>query len=248
MYAFFKPTPEIIYEQNRRAHVFSCAAKNCKKTFKRFLDGTDASSTGNLRRHVHKCWGPEILKQAETAASIDEAREKIVGSMLRDGVITQSFKRKAGGTVTFSHRTHTRAETRYVQFFGASPLLKYYVRTEIVRWVTESMRPYAVVKDRGFLSLMKTGRPGYWVPSPSTVIRDTRFVYDRTREKLARVLQEYEGDVSLATDAWSSPNHRAFMAITVHFVYKEEPISLLLDVVEVPEVCVPDYGWMALHK
>lgn len=105
------------------------------------------------------------------------------------------------------------------------------------------MRPYAVVKDRGFLSLMKTGHPGYWVPSLSTVIRDTRFVYNRTREKLAHVLQEYEGDVSLSTDAWSSLNHRAFMAITVHFVYKEEPISLLLDVVEVPEVCVPDYGW-----
>lgn len=138
-------------------------------------------------------------------------------------MITQSFKRKAGGTVTFLHRTHTHVETRYVQLFGASPLLKYFVRTEIVRWVTESMHPYAVVKDRGFLLLMKTGRPGYWVPSPSTVICDTRFIYDRTREKLAHVLQEYEGDVSLATDAWSSPNHWAFMAITVHFVYKGCP-------------------------
>lgn len=82
MYAFFKPIPKIIYEQNRHTHVFSCAAKNCKKTFKHFLDGTDASSTGNLRRHVQKCWGPEILKQAKKAASISKMREKIIGSML----------------------------------------------------------------------------------------------------------------------------------------------------------------------
>jgi hypothetical protein len=35
------------------------------------------------------------------------------------------------------------------------------------------------------------------------------------------------------TDAWTSPNHRAFVAVTVHFEQKGVPISLLLDVVEV---------------
>ena len=48
--------------------------------------------------------------------------------------------------------------------------------------------------------------------------------------------QKHEGRLSFATDAWTSPNHRAFVAVTVHFLYKEEPISMLLDIVEVPEV------------
>lgn len=107
---------------------------------------------------------------------------------------------------------------------------------EIVKWVTQSMRPHLIVKDPGFLSLMKTGRLGYWVPSPSTVARDIRVIYEKCREKATRMLQEYEGELSFATDAWTSPNHRAFIAVTVHFVLNEEPIAMLLDLLEVPEV------------
>lgn len=109
-------------------------------------------------------------------------------------------------------------------------------RVEIVKWVTQSMRPHLIVSDPGFQCLMKMGRPGYWIPSPSTVARDIKVVYKKTREKIARMLQEYEGDLSFATDAWTSSNHCAFIAVTVHFVLNGEPISMLLDLVEVAEV------------
>lgn len=39
--------------------------------------------------------------------------------------------------------------------------------------------------------------------------------------------------MSFATDAWTSPNHKAFVAVTVHFEIDGEPICLLLDIVEV---------------
>jgi len=39
--------------------------------------------------------------------------------------------------------------------------------------------------------------------------------------------------LSFATDTWTSPNQRAFVAITVHFEHKGDPISMLLDIVEV---------------
>jgi hypothetical protein len=39
--------------------------------------------------------------------------------------------------------------------------------------------------------------------------------------------------LNFATDAWTSPNQRAYVAITVHFEHKGEPISMLLDIVEV---------------
>ena len=45
--------------------------------------------------------------------------------------------------------------------------------------------------------------------------------------------KKYDGRLSFATDAWTSPNHRAYVAITVHLEYDGEPISLLLDIVEV---------------
>jgi len=47
--------------------------------------------------------------------------------------------------------------------------------------------------------------------------------------------KEYGGRLNFATDAWTSPNSRVFMAITVHLEHNSVPISLLLDIVEVAE-------------
>jgi hypothetical protein len=45
--------------------------------------------------------------------------------------------------------------------------------------------------------------------------------------------QNYEGKLSFATDAWTSPNHKAYVAVTVHFERDGAPISMLLDLVQV---------------
>ena len=50
-----------------------------------------------------------------------------------------------------------------------------------------------------------------------------------------RELQEYEGAFNFATDAWTSPNHKAYIAFTIHFEHEGTPISMLLDLVEVAE-------------
>ena len=45
--------------------------------------------------------------------------------------------------------------------------------------------------------------------------------------------KNYDGRLSFATDTWTSPNQRAFIAITVHLEHEGEPLLMLLDVVEV---------------
>jgi hypothetical protein len=62
-------------------------------------------------------------------------------------------------------------------------------RAEIVRWVSESKRPFKIVKDRRFQTLMKTGRPEYHIPSPETVSRDVRNVFVNARKHIAKMLQ-----------------------------------------------------------
>ena len=47
--------------------------------------------------------------------------------------------------------------------------------------------------------------------------------------------QEHEGRLSFATDAWTSPNHKAYVAVTVHFEKDGVPVSMLLDMVQVAE-------------
>ena len=62
-------------------------------------------------------------------------------------------------------------------------------RAEIVRWVSENARPFSIVNDRGFKNLMKTGRPEYYLPSPTTVSRDVCLVFARSRQRIALLLR-----------------------------------------------------------
>ena len=98
---------------------------------------------------------------------------------------------------------------------------------------------------------MKTGRPEYHIPSPETVSRDVRNVFVNVRKRIAKMLQvssvkdliiikthlwrtqEHNGALNFATDAWTSPNHKAYVAVTVHFENEGVPVSMLLDIIEV---------------
>jgi hypothetical protein len=138
-------------------------------------------------------------------------------------------------------------------------------RAEIVRWVSESLRPFKIVSDRGFKCLMKTGRPDYYLPSPSTVSRDVRLVFVNVRKRMSKMMkvsnkqlneirnrltscQEYDGKLNFATDAWTSPNHKAFVAVSVHFEQDGKPMCLILDVVEVAQVSTVDTCYVSQKK
>ena len=87
-------------------------------------------------------------------------------------------------------RSHTPIINTHTQKQGTKNLLLKLLlmsdarrcRSEIVCWVSESLCPFEVAEDRGFKSLMKTGRPELYLPSPSTVSRDVRLVFVHTRQ------------------------------------------------------------------
>src|SRR6201996_2609142 len=47
--------------------------------------------------------------------------------------------------------------------------------------------------------------------------------------------QDYDGALNFATDAWTSPNHKAYVAVTVHFQRDGILVAMLLNLVEVAE-------------
>lgn len=90
-----------------------------------------------------------------------------------------------------------------------------------------------IVKDRGFLKLMKTGRPDIYIPAPETVLHNVKIIFMQCRQRISKLLQEYRGLLSFGTDVWTSLNHKPYMAVTVHFEQNKKPLSMLLDIVEV---------------
>jgi hypothetical protein len=116
VYAFFKPTPVIIHVDGRRAHIFECCVKTCKgrngRHVRRYLNTADATSTSNLRRHAKICWGQETVAAASSTHDVSTARTVLGKPVLKDGSITAAFERVKKEKLTFSHRQHSKAESR----------------------------------------------------------------------------------------------------------------------------------------
>ena len=162
IYVFFQPTPNLGYDNGQWFHEFICAAKGCKKKIQCYLDMKDAKSTSNLQKHAKQCWGTEAVEAINGMKDVSEAQKSIVGLGHKNGTITAIFERAGKGKVTYSHRQHTKTETKFV------------------------------------------------LASQHRVV-----------------------------PAWpASPNHKAFVALTAHFEEKGVPLCLILDVIEVAQVCM----------
>lgn len=112
------------------------------------------------------------MELARNVKNADEARPAIE-EFRRTGTLPEAYKKANNRGVTYRTRQFDRTETRI----------------EIVRWVMQNLRPFAIVEDDGFRLLMKTGRPEYYLPSASTVACDVHLVFTRTRVRLAKMLQ-----------------------------------------------------------
>ncbi|KAJ6577977.1 hypothetical protein B0H19DRAFT_883837, partial [Mycena capillaripes] len=180
IYTFFDDNVETVIDSRdgRKYQAFKCKAPGgCKSK-----SGADRSSTSNLKKHAKQCWGSNVV----------EARIKgVKADTNRDGSIFAAFARSGQCPVNVSHRTHTQPE----------------FRARIVCWITEANRPFKIVHDRQLEDLLTAGRPELKVPSRSTVARDLKAVYERSAERVKKLLMEYDGRLNFATDAWTSPNH-----------------------------------------
>jgi hypothetical protein len=228
VYSFFNPEVTIEIHKGRVSHVFTCSAKKCKSTrnVRRYQDTGDKSSTANLRHHAVRCFSEDIVKNGESGGS-------------RSGNIFSAFARQGQQSVTYSHRAHSSTEFRYVHNFKFYVLflrLMYiYISAHIAKWVAESNRPANIVSDPELINLLTTGHPHLKVPSPNTVRRDIKAAYLKCRERITNLLRDHSGRVHFATDAWTSTNHYAFVAWTVHLEHEGTMLTFLLDLIEVPE-------------
>lgn len=62
------------------------------------------------------------------------------------------------------------------------------------------------------------------------------------------VLEEHNGALHFGTDVWSSPNHKAYVAVTVHFEESGKPVSMLLDLVRVAQSTLQDQSCSCIRK
>jgi len=84
-------------------------------------------------------------------------------------------------------------------------------RIEIMKWVAEKRRPFIIVKDSQFILLMKTGRPGYWLPLVATVARDVKHIFVEMHQRISTMLKV------ILTYLFVYPAYHPHRMLTVHW-------------------------------
>ena len=105
----------------------------------------------------------------------------------------------------------------------------------ITKWVAESNCPASIVSDPELIDLLTTGHLHLTVPFLNTVQCDIKAAYKKCREHISKLLQDHLGHLYFATDAWTSMNHHAFIALTVHLEHEGTMLAFLLNIIKVPE-------------
>ena len=190
IYAFFSPIPNIEYIDGQWCHTFRCLGKHCTHRICQFLDKGNKVLTGNMCKHVWSCWGKDVIKNICGEKDLMIAW-KGATNYTKNGSITVAFEWNSTRKPTYLQRQHTCTETRYVCGYASHhtnwPII-YSCRAELVCWVAEDLHPFEIVKDRAFQSLMKTGRPEYYIPHPTTVLCDTQPVFANVCTCMAKML------------------------------------------------------------
>jgi len=115
IYAFFRPIPTIKYIDGQCSHMFQCAACECMHKARgvhRFLDKGDAKSTSNMHKHAKKCWGDTVVISADSTKNANDIQATTVMGTLNPQSIMATFEWNGKGKVKYSHRQHTKTETR----------------------------------------------------------------------------------------------------------------------------------------
>ncbi|KAL6298221.1 hypothetical protein BKA93DRAFT_744576, partial [Sparassis latifolia] len=209
IYAFFELTPAIEYVDGRCVHTFKCSAKHHSKRCKRTIQRY--LDTSDVKSTGGLCKHAKACWGQDAVLAVDKAKDVDKARM----AVVKALLENNIIMAAFARKGKGKVTYSHRQ----------HTHTE--------------TKDRGFQCLIKIGRPEYYIPSASMVSHDVKLVFAQTRKRIAKMLQKYDGDLNFATNAWTSPNHKAFVAVSVHLEREGEPLAMVLNVVEVAQVHYP---------
>lgn len=142
-----------------------------------------------MREHIPLCWGEDVWNDAKNL-ELEPAKDVIKKYKTMKSVkLTEMLKRVPGSKETYSLTPPSREEIRYSIICRSYVVANIIVSVTIARWVSESMRPFLIVKDRALRWLCKTGDPHFYLPDETTMAKDVKFLYGWSERRLAEELQ-----------------------------------------------------------
>lgn len=99
----------------------------------------------------------------------------------------------------------------------------------ILNMIIKDLQPFSIVRDTGFLELLRELEPNYTPPCRNTFITSLlEEKYVQTKTMLKSILEETEF-ITITTDGWTSLTNESYISVTAHFITKKwEFVSCLL--------------------
>lgn len=86
------------------------------------------------------------------------------------------------------------------------------------RWIVSAVKPFSIVESKEYIDKEKFLDSSIVVPSRQTVQRRIQTMFSEYQIKVAELLSNHKGKISITTDAWSSRVYRGYMAVTAHWI------------------------------
>lgn len=84
--------------------------------------------------------------------------------------------------------------------------------------IVHDLQPFSIVRDPGFIELLRELEPSYVLPSRPTFSKSLLPAkYEEKSNKIKELLKTADY-VTLSTDSWTSINMEGYTAVTAHFV------------------------------
>ena len=106
-------------------------------------------------------------------------------------------------------------------------------RESLVHWIVSTDQPFTVVETDSFKEMIKLCNKNAAIPSADTVKGDILEMFKQKRDVLRTKLHDFDCRMSFTLDGWTTPNNKAFLGITIHYIDNNWTLQdILMDVVE----------------
>lgn len=89
---------------------------------------------------------------------------------------------------------------------------------QLTRWIVCNDEPFQAVENQEFIKVLTLCNPNAVPPNRDTIRRRIVQSFEKERETFIIRLKNIRGRISFSIDCWTSPNKKAFMGVTVHWI------------------------------
>lgn len=133
--------------------------------------------------------------------------------------------------------TQTKIDAMFQKQWAKNPKRKQECDEALTEFLIDDMQPLYILKNEGFINLVKTLDPYYTLPSDKYIKKLITKAYNNSKQELIRLFDNTIKFCSITTDLWTARDRQGYIGITCSFINKEfelQEIMLACQYMEYP--------------